>query len=686
MAVLAAFAPAALSSVDVDIAALYQERAGAPARPSAPLVVAFTADPPDSLAVVAAAWSRIPGVDAANPLDASYLTRSVLPAAILDRAVAGGWPLPALAEVPAVVVQTTPGEERAILAILRDETRGTATFLGLPVLEEALAAASQRELPWLLGLAGVMLAAGLALGGRRWRAVVLPLGGVGLATAATLGLTGLLGYSLGGPNLLVPVVVLVFGLADGVYVLHAWARHAELAPGARLDATLQEVVAPCALTTLTTAGSLLLLVPLTSPPLGQFAMLAAVGIGLALAGGLAVPVIALTVAPGPTLAPIHVGGAAPWRAFVAWAGARRRQLAVAGAVVVAVGGIAAGAVQPTVRLLDELPASDPTRQAHESMTEALDGLPTLEVVVRSPEGVSHPDLYHLLLDVHPFLLGRDEVGAVLSFANLALWIARAENRPPRRLVSTGRLGRSSRAMKLALAALSTPSTPSSSPVGLWAVDHGEGFRLHARLLGWDPTAWIGVVDAAHDYRLPEGVTLTTHGFVDIAVTGVRRIPRDLAVAWLTTCVALAVSLAIGLRSARAALWGLVPGIVATGATVAGLVLTGIRVTEPVVLAATLALGVGVDVWIHLSVRASRLQASGVSETESRVRALAELSWPVLWTTGLLATGAAVLAFAELATPRDVARVVVPAFLVDVAATFVLFAAVRNDSHVHGGTS
>lgn len=467
----------------VDIAALYAARAGDASRPAAPVVVAFPERiPGDRLEATAEALSAVEGVEEAVPMDVDHTLGRILPPELLERARKDGWELAGLESRSGIVVHARRGEEHAVVQALRQaiSSEPDAVVLGLPVLEEALTGQSRRDLPWLLGLALGAMALGLLVVGRTWRAVVLPLAAVTLATTATLGVAGLAGISLGGPNLLVPVVVLVFGLADTVYILHAWSRQPESEPVSRTAATLSEVALPCTLTTGTTAGSLLLLVPITSGPLGQFALLAAGGIILALLGALTLPVLALRLWPGPTVAPLEIASVDRVRRVVDRLRRLRWPLVAAGVALTLAGVVAAPTLRPTLRLLDELPASHPTRQLHEQATRELGGLPSLEIELTRAEGLGDPALYQALLRTHGDLVQREEVGSVLSFAEVALWIARAEGRPPQALAHRRGLGGASRVLRAGHRALQTEAG------ALWAAPDHAGYRLHARLDTWSP--------------------------------------------------------------------------------------------------------------------------------------------------------------------------------------------------------
>lgn len=202
------------------------------------------------------------------------------------------------------------------------------------------------------------------------------------------------------------------------------------------------------------------------------------------------------------------------------------------------------------------------------------------------------------------------------------------------------------------------------------------------MVDWDPDAWLSLVQALEAVEDPPGVRSSTHGFVAVAARGAQRIPRDLWTSCLATCAGLAVVLSLGLRSVRTALLGLIPAVFATGVMAGALFVFDVGLTEPVVLAFALALGVGVDVWIHLSLHARRLLREGATPAEARDRTLQDLLPPILWTTGLLVAGLLVLVTAGLATPRDVALVVTPAFVLDVAATLVVFAVTSTGGRQH----
>ena len=172
---------------------------------------------------------------------------------------------------------------------------------GVPVQKVDVARAIQHDQRVLTPLAGVILAAVLALIFRRWTGVLLPMAVMAISLVWTIGLYSLAGFPLNTITALLPPVVMVLAVAGSIHIYHDWLELAgeEGDPRTLLAHRMAELFSPCLFTALTTMIGMFSLMACDIPAVRQFGLFAGVGVMLAFAIAVTLVPAALTFLPLP---------------------------------------------------------------------------------------------------------------------------------------------------------------------------------------------------------------------------------------------------------------------------------------------------------------------------------------------------------------------------------------------------
>jgi predicted RND superfamily exporter protein len=165
---------------------------------------------------------------------------------------------------------------------------------GLGVIYADLNTWTERDVGIFIGALYLLM---LGLTGWLFRSIPFAAAAVGAITLAFVGAMGLYGLLGGRVNMVtsvLPVVIMVLGVADAVHFPAAFVEvGAEgVPPGQRAVAALRRVLLPCAMTTVTTIAGFLALAASPMRVLRDLGVYTAVGLALALAGALVLMMVA----------------------------------------------------------------------------------------------------------------------------------------------------------------------------------------------------------------------------------------------------------------------------------------------------------------------------------------------------------------------------------------------------------
>ena len=556
----------------------------------------------------------------------------VIPSEITAEAVAGrmaafaalGTGLPTLlAEDALLIVATADPDARplgATVGEIRDlaaplEAAGlavTATGAGVARLEIEGGLGRDMLVLNAAGAALTVLAALILLRDARLAAIAVAPGL--LASAAALGLAGWSGLPITALSNVVPMLMLVLGVANGVHLTLFLAR-AEGSAGARTAEALRTVGPATALTSATTALAFAAILTAEGPQLRQFAALGAA------ASALSLPVVlAGFAALAARLAP-------PPRAAAAWADrfaarlgapglAAPRRVAAGGLVALVLAGAGFWTTTPWFALADDLPRGSAIGPANDRIAARFGG--GFRAWVELPPGTDWTAYRAAVLAVE----AAAPPGAVLSELALARWLG--DPAAPPDAASLGRLPGA------VADRLRDPGTGARRLL----VSVPEPMRSEASRAAWDRLEAAAAGAGARVLGLPAILRHETATLV-----------RQLSLGLLVAAGAGALVVAGALRRARLLpailLANLLP-VLAVGAALH--LVAGGRLTPPGVLALTIAFGVAVDDTVHLLHRYGRARAAGRAPRAAAHAAIRRAGGAMTVATAILLAGLSATAF------------------------------------------
>ena len=496
-----------------------------------------------------------------------------------------------------------------------EETGASVTITGQDVVGLAVRDGLAKDLLRLnlVGAALVLLAAMALL--RDPRLVAVAIGPPLLGAVGTLGLAAWLGLPITVLSNVIPMLMLVIGVANGLHLAVSLAR-AEGQIAARVETTLREVGPASALTAATTALAFAAIMVTGNTQLFEFALLGTLGVALTFA--LLLPgfaALALLLAPKRRAIGRRITRASVWigTCSTGWP----RGMATAGLGLLSITGIGFATTQPWFPLYRNLPAESPLAAANDRIAERFGGV--FRVWVEMPEDADWSALGRTVRAVEKVA----PEGSVLSELDLARWLGTPETAPSPDAIE--------RLPRPVTDRLRDPE----SGILRFAVDMPEPMRSDASLALFDR-----VEDAALDTgaaRLIGLPAVMRHGSVAL----IRELSLGLVLASAGGALAVAVAfrslgqlgLVLVVNLLPVLLVGAAPHLFAAG-----------HMTPPVALALSVAFGIAIDDTIHFLTRYRTALAAGRSGPDARNDALRQAGGVMSMTTLLLCLGLAVTAF------------------------------------------
>jgi len=464
----------------------------------------------------------------------------------------------------------------------------------------------------LWGAAIVMLAAFALL--RDLRMALLAVIPAVFGAAGVLALSVWLGYPVTVLSNVIPILLLVLGVADGVHL----AGHVKA--GGSAHGAVTSVGPACALTALTTAIAFASITLTGNAQLFEFAILGALGtlfsfVIVIVAFALLARFMSLSTRAIPT-----ISRAAARR--LAQAGtARPTAVIVTCVALLALSGFGFSQTKAWFPLYQNLPDTSATLATNDAIAAEFGGVFQMIVETEASWEQTRALVSRLETEVR--------TGAVLSEVNLARWLGRTETRPmqadldllPELVV--GQVRPESGASRIFI---SVPE-PMRSDDTLAAFD-----RLHDLAMATGQTRVIG---------LP---TIMRHE----AVTLIDQLSRGLVVA----AIGATLLVALAFRSARFIPLLIVPNILPLMLTGASLHLWAQGELSPTaVLALTIAFGIAIDDTVHFLNRHTQARAGGASARDAVAMAARSAGQMIVLTTLLLTAGLSVTLFSDFTPIR-----------------------------------
>lgn len=506
----------------------------------------------------------------------------------------------------------------------------------------------------LLGTALVALAA-LALLRDPRLSVVAVVPGV-LAALSTLGLAVWLGYPITVLNNVVPVLMLILGVANGLHLTVSLSR----ATGDLRDRVVHtaETVAPAsALTAVTTAlafGSIMLT---RNAQLFEFAVLGAASVLLTLAL-LLLGFGLLTHVLRP--APRTIGSGT--QRLATWIGASAlnapKTVAALGLVALLAAGVGFTTTKPWYPLYQDLPAGSVIGSANDRIAERFGGV--FQAWVEMPEDADWIALAGTVRAVEEVV----PRGTILSELALARWLGDTGTAPSRDALA--------RVPGFVTDRLRDPGTGKLR----FAVSMPEPMRSPETLAAFDRLEQVAIAaGAARVLGLP---AIMRHESVALI--------RQLTIGLVLATVSGAVVVAAAFRSAPFLFVVLVVNLLPVLCVGAALhLLNSGQLTPPAILSLTIAFGVAVDDTIHYLARFAKARGAGASVPAAAQSALASAGGVMVMTSILLCVGLSVTALSVFFPVRLFGEMLALSLATALVADLMLLPALLNLRRDHAKT-
>lgn len=567
-----------------------------------------------------------------------------------------------LADGLATVSDIKPGVDAltALVANLPVPEGYTLHLTGIPTVRVQLVDLLKRDQAVFFPLDTLLFALVLIGIYRRPLPGLLPLAAVG---AAVLWSTGLLlagGVTFNILSELVPTLVLVIGVSDGIHLLTRYREELQCDRDrvAAMSRTLGHLGVACALTSLTTAIGFGSLATSSSVAIRDFGLQASLGVLVAYGAVLfLLPAMLAWVPVDWVLATPAGGGRRRSRVtrgllVVDAVVARHPGRVLAACLVVCVAAVAVGStVRTTSHMMEVFDDSHPSVATYQTVVDHLGGIIPVMVhleaaepdAFRDPALLARLEAYTAAVRAHP------SVGWSLSGTDLiaslhgALTGERAVPDDPHVLEQ-----------ELMLAEWG------DDPLGLGTVFDADYRQARVMVLAPDLGGHAFVALAADLARLGDeafagaGVTVLPAGDGIVASSGIHRLIDDLLTSialaflgiWLTLC---------GLfRNVRLASVAMIPNALPLIFTLASLRLLGEHIQTGNVISFAVALGIAVDDTIHFLARLQEERARGRSLRSAVRHTFRGAGSAIVYTSLLLVLGLGVMVGSDLVTTRHFA--------------------------------
>jgi hydrophobe/amphiphile efflux-3 (HAE3) family protein len=522
---------------------------------------------------------------------------------------------------------------REIQSLVDKEPGITAKIAGLPMAEMVFGEQMFLLMGVLSPLVMLVIAVGLLVLFKDWRLIVAPLIVSMLSVLWTMGLLIGLGYPVHIMSSMIPIFLMVTGLADGIHIL---SQYYDVYPryGDKRTAileTMKELYSPVLYTSYTVMAGFGSLMLVNIPPVRIFGLFVAIGV-------FAAWILTVTFLPAFMMLLNEETLKRHWKGEVAtggllvrvadWLGrmgvARSWGVLLAGIAVVA---LAAYGMEQN-RVNDDpvkwFKASSPIRQASRLMNQQFGGTYMAYLVAEAdePDAATRPEVLRYLDELQREIGQDPRVGKTTSLADILRWINR---------VLTGK-DELPRSQELAAQYLFLYLSSGGSPDTLDNfVDYGyQRLNIWLQLKTGDNQDMIEVMERVTRYvtahPLP-GVRVEMTGPTYVNVVWQQVMVTGMLGSFAGSVVTVLLIMAIEFRSLLWALIGVVPLLITIFVSYGLLFFIGKEIDMPIAVCSSLALGIGVDFAIHFIFR-----------FRERYRQERDLQKSLQWTFGEPAVG------------------------------------------------
>lgn len=522
---------------------------------------------------------------------------------------------------------------KEIQALVDKEPGITAKIAGLPMAEMVFGEQMFLLMGVLSPLVMLVIAVGLWMLFKDWRLITAPLIVSMLSVLWTMGLLIGLGYPVHIMSSMIPVFLMVTGLADGIHILSqfydVYPRYGDKRTA--ILETMKELYSPVLYTSYTVMAGFGSLMLVNIPPVRIFGLFVAIGV-------FAAWILTVTFLPAFMMLLNEESLKQRWQREVAaggmlvrvadWLGrlgmARSRTVLVAGMIVLALAAYGMQQNQVNDDPVKWFKTSSPIRQANRLMNQQFGGTYMAYLVAEAdePDAATRPEVLRYLDELQREIGQDPRVGKTTALTDILRWINRV-------LTGNDELPHS---QELAAQYLFLYLSSGGSPDTLDNfVDYGyQRLNIWLQLKTGDNRDMVEVTERVDRYvaahPLP-GVRFEMTGPMYVNVVWQQVMVTGMLGSFAGSVVTVLLIMVIEFRSLLWALIGVVPLLSTIFVSYGLLFFIGKEIDMPIAVCSSLALGIGVDFAIHFIFR-----------FRDRYRQERDLQKSLQWTFGEPAVG------------------------------------------------
>ena len=524
---------------------------------------------------------------------------------------------------------------------------------GIPYIRaEVVGLMLHEELAFIPVVTGIFAVA-ICLLFRAVRLAFVPLIGVLIADLWAVAALLAAGAQLTMLSILVPTLVLVVGVADGIHL--AWRYREELAldnhPEKALGRTLGGLGVACILNSITTAAGFSSLMVARTRVLQDFGLHCGVAVLLCGVAVMIVTPLLLAWLPTHTIGPPAAVSHGRAIRFFGWlhrfVEARPRRVIAGCLAMCGLAGLLAAQVEADSHILEMYRPGTPTWAAVSTADTELGGVIPIQIEIAGPPGaLDDPAVLRRMAAVEEALAAEPAVGWHSSWASFTARLHGALTGAPGLPPS-----REALAQELLLTELGEPGALSE----LINEDHSKA-RILATLTDVGGRVILPMtarIEATAQERFAGTdlrVTVTGDGI--LAASGIDRLITDLRSSVGLVSIAIFGVMWAMLGSARLSLLAFIPNVLPLVFTQATLYLIGQPLQASNIICFTVSLGLAVDDTIHFIAHFAHERRAGRSTSEALRATLLATGQAMVITSALFICGLGVLAWSELTPTRS----------------------------------
>lgn len=460
----------------------------------------------------------------------------------------------------------------------------------------------KRDVMTLFPFAALVVVLVLLFSFKNWLGILIPGATILVSLIVSLGWMAWWGYPLTIVSVVLPVMLIVIGSADGIHILNKYHEELERAndKNQAIFFTMKEMVPPCIMTSLTTAVGFLSLRTSSVIPVKEFGLFAAIGVLTALIFALVGIPALLTILSAPQQKVKVKRGSLYFRflEYISnWVVEHTRLVVLIGIAVFILSAIGITYLTVEANIARYFRSTSSVAEGIRVYEEKFGGSAQVLIVVdtNKPKGALEPEFLPLLAELEDYVRPFSLVSTTVSMASVA-----------RDLSPDGELHGN-------LVSLAFKHLPSAFTNVFLSRDQQQKAIIYTSVMSAKTTKvaeTLSKIESGLRTLVPEEMTITITGFPKIFQHHMQWFSESQIRSLVGSISAVLLLLVVFHRSFILGFLAMLPLVFTIGTNFGLMGWFGIPLDAGTVLIGSIAIGIGIDYSIHLISRVLREQKSG----------------------------------------------------------------------------